>query len=188
MADYMLDLETFGNESDAVIVAIGAVKFDPIARTITDRFYSRVDPQSCLDVGLSVNGGTILWWLQQSEAARNELKGNLPPLEAALKGYSAWMQKMPGEIGHEHVWGNGATFDNVILTNAYTAMKMKRPWSYRGDRCYRTIKALYPDVPLPKDTGLIGHRADHDAEFQAIHLMQIWPKMRAVTANAVPQA
>lgn len=179
MTDCMLDLETMGNGSNAAIIAIGAVKFNPGNRQIVDKFYSRVDLQSCMDAGMQVNASTIMWWLQQSEAARKEFTGTLPLLHTALVGFTAFMNKQTDqkEMGNR-VWGNGATFDNVILSNAYLALKMERPWSYRDDRCYRTIKALYPQVQLPKDTGLIGHRADHDAEFQAIHLMDIWPLLK----------
>lgn len=169
----MLDLETLGNTSNAALISIGAVKFDPSTKQITDRFYSRVDPQSCINAGLTINGSTVLWWFQQHESARGEFKGALPSLKIALDGFTHWMKK----TSNNRVWGNGATFDNVILTNAYTALKMERPWSYRDDRCYRTIKALFPNVPLPSGLNLTGHRADHDAEFQAIHLMQIWPHL-----------
>lgn len=185
MTDCMVDLETMDSKSNAAIIAIGAVKFDPKLRQITDRFYTRVDLQSCMDVGLTVSGDTIMWWLQQSEAARAEFKGTLPSLKIALNGFTAWLSKAPSYPGTSHrVWGNGATFDNVILGNAYNAMKMERPWSFKGDRCYRTIKALYPDVPLPVAPHLVAHRADHDAEYQAIHLMEIWPKMRQNVAAA----
>lgn len=177
MADVMIDCETMGNGSKAAIIAIGAVKFDPKLKRIHDRFYSRVDLQSCLDVGLEVTAGTIMWWLEQSDVARAEFKGVLPPLKKALEGFSAWMnrQMSPTEKAHT-VWGNGATFDNVILTNAYNALKMERPWSYKGDRCYRTVRAMYPDVKF-KDHG-VKHRADHDAEAQANHLMELWPLLR----------
>lgn len=179
MTDFMADIETMGNGSKAAIISIGVVKFDPATRQILDRFYSRVDLKSCLDAGLEVSADTIMWWMQQSESARAEFKGvSFPTLKNALQGLTAFMHKMPGEIGSEHVWGNGATFDNVILTNAYKAIGMERPWSYKGDRCYRTIKALYPQIPMPSGEGLVAHRADHDAEFQALHLMAIWPHLR----------
>ena len=176
MPDYMLDIETLSTANNAVIIAIGAVKFDLKTKQILDRFYSRIDPLSCLDAGLTVSGSTIMWWMNQGEEARAQFKGVLPPLKNALNGFTSWLHKMPGEIGSEHVWGNGATFDNVILANAYNALGLARPWSYKGDRCYRTIRSLYPDVPF-KDFGT-SHRADHDAEAQALHLMDIWPKLR----------
>lgn len=178
--DTMLDLETLGNGSNAAIIAIGAVKFDPKQRKILDKFYCRVDPQSCIDAGLTITGSTILWWMQQSEAARAEFKGTLPPLRTALEGFSAWIKKpvLSGDPGEKtRVWGNGATFDNVIASSAYHALRMERPWDYRSDRCYRTVKALFPQVQLPSGLNLTGHRADHDAEFQAMHLMDIWPHL-----------
>lgn len=179
MADVMLDLETMSSSNDAAIIAIGAVKFDPATKRIMDRFYSRVDLESSVDAGLSMSASTVLWWLQQSDAARGEFKGQMPTLASALQGFSAWIKRqiLPNEKG-TRVWGNGATFDNVVLTSSYNALKMERPWGYRDDRCYRTIKALYPQVPIPQVDGLIGHRADHDAERQAIHLMNIWPLLR----------
>lgn len=180
MRDVMCDLETMGNGSKAAIIAIGAVKFDPKLKQIGDKFYSRVDLQSCLNAGLEVSADTIMWWLQQSEAARAEFKGSMPTLDVALKGFTAWMDRFPADIGEHRVWGNGATFDNVILSNAYKAVGLPRPWTYKNDRCYRTLRCLYPDVPLPQmPPSFVAHRADHDAEYQAYHLMAIWPKLRA---------
>lgn len=176
--DVMLDLETMGNAPTSAIIAVGAVKFDPAARRIVDKFYSRVDLQSCMDAGLVVSADTIMWWLQQSDAARGEFKGTLPKLKMALDGFTLWMNKITATPGDSHrVWGNGATFDNVILTSAYKALKMERPWTYKGDRCYRTIRSLFPNVPF-RDFGT-AHRADHDAEAQAMHLMDIWPHIYA---------
>lgn len=177
MIDIMADIETLSVKSNAAIMAIGAVKFDPVARQIIDRFYSRVDPQSCIDVGLAVDSSTIQWWLKQSEEARSQFYDKLPPLRDALNGFAYWLRsddKLDKKISYR-VWGNGATFDNVILTNAYKSMGMERPWDYMGDRCYRTIKSLFPQI-RPRDYGT-AHRADHDAEAQALHLMDIWPYM-----------
>lgn len=173
--DIMLDIETLGNGSNAVIIAIGAVKFIPERGVINDRFYSRVDPQSCMDVGMQCDGSTILWWLQQSDEARSQFKGKLPGIKECLTGFAAWVQRQLNES--VRVWGNGATFDNVIVANAYKALKMERPWKYNEDRCYRTVKALFPSVQPVKSAGSVVHRADHDAEYQALHLMKIWPNL-----------
>ena len=175
--DVMLDLETMGNRPNAAIIQIGAVKFNPETRQITDRFYSRVDLDSSVAAGLTMDPSTIIWWMQQSDDARRELSGSkMPSLNEALTGFARWMAKDPADKGHEHVWGNGATFDNVILTSAYRALKMERPWSYKGDRCYRTLRSLFPNVPF-RNHGTV-HRADHDAEAQALHLMDLWPHFR----------
>lgn len=175
----MLDLETLGNGSNAVIISIGAVRFDVKQKTIINKFYARICPKSCTDAGLVIDAETVLWWMKQSDAARGEFaNANLPKLPEVLASFSHWVKAMPGE---PRIWGNGATFDNVILSNAYKAIKMDRPWSHRSDRCYRTIKALFPDIKVPDVS--TAHNAVDDAEYQARHLMAIWPHLRG--ANAV---
>lgn len=67
------------------------------------------------------------------------------------------------------VWGNGAAFDNVILASAYRRVTAGTPWQYWNDRCYRTVKALHPDVPMQR-TG-DHHNALDDAISQAHQLI-----------------
>ncbi len=63
----MLDLETMGNTPTSAIIAIGAVRFD---KKIKGKFYGVIDLESCLEDGLTVDASTIMWWMQQSDAAR----------------------------------------------------------------------------------------------------------------------
>jgi hypothetical protein len=62
----MIDLETLATSTDAAILTIGAVKFDPFGKDIQEpqmeSFYVRVDLDSCHDIGLKVNDDTIAWW------------------------------------------------------------------------------------------------------------------------------
>ena len=44
----MVDLETWGTGPRAVIASIGAVRFEN-GKISTGGFYTRVDPQSCID-------------------------------------------------------------------------------------------------------------------------------------------
>jgi hypothetical protein len=69
------------------------------------------------------------------------------------------------------VWGNGASFDCVILGNAYRAVGDEPPWKYFNERCYRTAKAMLPAVPFER----IGthHHALDDAASQAQHLIKM---------------
>lgn len=165
----MVDLETLGNGNKAVIIAIGAVKFDPDLKTVDpDTFYSLVDPQSCVDVGLEMDVSTVMWWLRQSDEAREALRPedlNKPSIFAALTSLMDWYgSDLP-------TWGNGATFDNVILRNAYKAIRTEAPWSFWNDRCYRTIKNQHPNVKMAR-TGT-HHNALDDAMSQANHLIQL---------------
>lgn len=164
----MLDLETLGNKPGAVIVAIGAVKFG--GGEILDEFYRRIDPQSCVASGLAMDVSTVLWWLKQSDAARLEIVEPGELLGQALLDFRRWLDTQDAEI-----WGNGAAFDNVLLAAAYDAAGITVPWKFWNDRCYRTIKNLHHEVPLPREG--THHHALDDARSQARHLMAILPTL-----------
>lgn len=170
MTDVMLDLETMGNGSNAPIIAIGAVAFDRSG--ILAKFYTQVSLESAIAHGGVMDPSTVLWWLQQSDDVRAAFKGNekAPTLPIALQAFASWYTAHNGA----GLWGNGATFDNVILANAYRAAYVPPPWKFWNDRCYRTIKSIYRDVQMPR-TGT-HHNAVDDAESQALHLIQIVQK------------
>lgn len=158
----MVDLETLGTNAGAVILSIGACKF--AGGVITETFYERVDPDSCVAAGLHLEVGAVMWWLAQSDDARLEVTKPGQPLRQVLEWFSAWVADPDPEM-----WGNGATFDNVVLAAAYDAIGLSRPWRFPKDRCYRTVKNLHPEVPMVR-TGT-HHNALEDAKSQAIHLM-----------------
>ena len=163
----MIDLETLDNRPSAVIRSIGAVWFGD--GVLGAEFYTRIDPQSCVDYGLSLGVSTIEWWLKQGDAARAEMCKPGKSLPDALASFSEFVCAGPEPAG---VWGNGASFDNVILANAYDACRVRRPWKFWADRCYRTVKAAAPSVEMKRDG--THHNALDDARDQARHLMAIW--------------
>ena len=162
----MLDLETLGNKPGSVIVAIGAVKFGH--GEILETFYERVDAESCVQLGLRMDVSTVLWWMNQSDAARKEITQPGGQLSEVLLRFSSWVKDPDAEV-----WGNGASFDNVLLSDAYDRAQLPRPWTYRNDRCYRTVKSLHPEVPMAR--GGTHHNALDDATAQALHLMAMVP-------------
>ena len=165
----MLDLETFGSGSTAVIVSIGAVKFYPGHDDLLDSFYTAVSPSSCTRVGLKMDASTMLWWMAPERAdARNQLlNGEAVELPEALDGFAQWLGAKRGPV-----WGNGAAFDNVILRNAYFAIGEEAPWPFWNDRCFRTLKALAPKNLEPRRQGT-HHNALDDAIHQAKWLQAI---------------
>ena len=166
----MVDLETLGNSNTAVILSIGACMFYPTGEgVLPDPFEAFVDPQSCVSAGLTMDPSTVLWWMDdQRDEARIALMDKMDtavPLRTALARFSEWFgQSKP-------FWGNGATFDNVILRSAYTAVGLPCPWKFWDDRCYRTLKNLAPTVKLQREG--VHHSAMWDAISQAKHLQQI---------------
>lgn len=171
MDQVMVDLETLGNGSNAVIIAIGAVEFEATSGKLGREFYCVVDGQSCVDAGMKVDVSTVMWWMKQDTAARAAFNNAGEPLPYALQSFAAWLPT--GAC----VWGNGATFDNVILSNAYRAIGLPQPWPFWGDRCYRTLKNLFPEVPLAR-TGT-HHNALDDAKSQALHAIALLQKLGA---------
>jgi hypothetical protein len=165
----MLDLETWGTGNKATIVSIGACKFD--ADNIIDAFHVGVDPESCAALGLEVDAGTILWWMdpQQREALDAWLQLERVDLASALVGFDLWCKSEPGVIA---MWGNGSTFDNVILRSAFAAAGLEYPVKFWQDACYRTKKNEAPDVQMVREGQ--HHKALDDAISQAKHLQAIW--------------
>ncbi len=176
MKDAMLDLETLGTGNDAAIVSIGACLFDlrgdgvPIG--VGHRFYVRVNPASAVAFGMKIDVSTVLWWMKQSDAARKStFEGESGSLAGALSMLNAFLR----DGGCEAVWGNASTFDNVIIRSAYRACGIDPAWSFRGDKCYRTVLNLLPkDRQPPWDHGGIEHNALDDAVNQALRLQKVW--------------
>lgn len=165
----MVDLETMASSYDAAIVSVGAVVFT-FDGGVTDKFYERVSLQSSVDLGLTMSPATVLWWLQQSDGARNELtQATTVTLRQALESFSSLL----APIEQPRLWGNGATFDNVILRNAYDRCGLKAPWSHTKDRCYRTVKNMYDLHGSLRPSNPAAHNALADAETQAMHLIRI---------------
>ena len=167
-SEVMVDLETLGTKSNAVILSIGAARFFPKEEGIMEHFEVFVDPESCVRAGLVMDASTVMWWMHEDrDLARKELM-SCPRLQlpTALAMFADWLK------GDRPVWGNGGTFDNVILRNAYGACGITTPWKYWNDRCYRTMKSQYPDVKMLRKGTY--HSAAADAVSQAVHLQAIF--------------
>mgnify|MGYP003384490029 CR=1 FL=1 len=163
----MLDLETLGTGSNSVILSIGANLFSMNSDT-SESFYTAIDIQSSLDKGFTIDGGTIAWWLNQSDSARLAVINDPRTISEALTMFKAWIYKYE-IVG---VWGNGSDFDNVILINAFKKLGFNPPWSYSKHRCFRTLKKMFP---LKTEVPRLGthHNALDDVIYQTNVLKSI---------------
>lgn len=169
----MVDLETMSTRNNASIVSIGAVKFwlnvDQDSFSPDQLFHIAVDLASSQDAGLDIDAETVKWWMEQAKEAQSALyAGGTSDLKAALEMFSNWFPK------DAYIFGNGATFDNVILRSAYAATKLPYPAIYKQDMCYRTLCRMSDVEPLKFDG--VKHNALHDAMAQTKHLMAILQK------------
>lgn len=174
----MLDIETVGNGSKAAIVSIGAVFFDPKTGDIGAQFYQPISLASSSYYG-EMDASTIEWWMKQSDEARAVFSAeDKVSLKDALGEFTEWISQIE-EFKDRIVWGNGATFDNVIVGNAFKAARMRQPWPFYGDRDVRTIVDLgrqLRGVDPKKEMQLEGvaHNALDDAKHQARYVSAIF--------------
>lgn len=172
----MVDLETLGTTGDSVIMSIAAVPFNIEKGTTDEPFYANVSIQSCLDHGLTVEGSTIAWWMQQEdEPIRRLFEGTSYLLGTALADLSAKFALYE----NLKVWGNSARFDLGILENAYKKAELKVPWEFRNERDVRTLVSFIPEIK--KEMKFVGtpHNAVDDCLHQIRYCSAIWNEIKA---------
>jgi hypothetical protein len=179
--DIMIDLETLATSTDAAILTIGAVKFDPYGKDISEpkmtSFYVRVDPDSCHELGLVTNDDTIAWWAQQSKEAQDEAFG-----EGVDRVHirDAFEQLYKFCWGAKRVWSNGAAFDVPICEHVYRKLNKSIPWSFWQVRDVRTAFDLGID---PKRPPVTAHHALQDAWNQAVGIQNVYGTLRTSTTS-----
>ncbi|WP_316544000.1 3'-5' exonuclease [Klebsiella michiganensis] len=185
-ADYrhvMVDLETMGKKSNAPVVSIGAVIFDPETGFLGETFYKVVSLESAVSWGAEIDPSTVIWWMKQSSEARSEIANdNAIQLDDALLQFSEFvLENIPGGYKTAQIWGNGATFDNTILRSSYERACLDCPWGYWNDRDVRTMVELGKAIGFdPKtSTPFEGerHNALADAQHQARYVSAIWQRL-----------
>lgn len=183
----MIDLETFGNGSNGCIVSIGAVAFEPFSNTGYNamRFKVNIKAGDAVKHGAVIDGDTVNWWMEQTEAARRALRDPVPLVEKiALNAFRNWYR----ETKCEAVWGHGSNFDNRLLREAYARYDERPPWHYRDDRDTRTLFDLVKhttgaDAPWPFNKN--PHDALSDAETQAVAVQWAIQRLRAQKSFSV---
>ncbi|EIW6412706.1 3'-5' exoribonuclease, partial [Escherichia coli] len=172
----MIDLETMGTNTNAPIVVIGAVFFDPQTGEIGPVFYIVVSLTDAMNTGAVPDGGTIEWWLKQSSEARAAILTDQVKLRDALSRFREFINEYSDEK-FVQVWGNGATFDNAILRTSYERLDIPCPWRYCNDRDVRTIVELGKTIDFDARTVIpfegVRHNALDDARHQAKYVSAI---------------
>ena len=172
--DIVLDLETMGTASDAAILSIGAVQVDRVRGKIAGAFYAVMCPDEALGAGGTVSGSTFLWWLEQSTEARMALvSAPKAPLLQTLVQLADWMGvDEDGKPSQVKVWGNGDTFDNVILDNTFKRCGIRTPWEFWNNRDLRTAMDLQGIRKSAVPFEGAQHNALYDAQHQAKLLLK----------------
>ncbi len=172
MKDLMIDLETLGTGSDAVIVQIGACYFDRHTAEIGRTFRVNIHPESCQDEGLAIDGDTVMFWMDNADKAtwRNAPRSGLVE---ALDMFSMFV----GTSAIRTAWAS-AGFDFPILASAYRACDMRNPIRYRMVRDLRTLADLAGN-PLATSLQQNAHDAMADCLYQVEYASICFRRLKA---------
>jgi 3' exoribonuclease, RNase T-like len=182
----MIDLETLGHTATAAIASIGIIAFDPSGPELPPldemseaggKWYAKVNLQSCLSYGLTVDASTLAWWLRQEEAQRLEMASAIETgleLKAALVSMAKWMRS----LSINRVWSHGASFDIPILEHAASRVGCSLPWHFKVVRDTRTLFDLAGIRYTSKSAGDKAHHALDDAYRQAVAVQRAFKKLR----------
>jgi hypothetical protein len=170
----MLEVKTLGRQMGSAILSIGGVIFDPTGRRPIEndkdnQFHVVINSFDMGNYGFGSDPETVRWWKAQPiwpQLCKETVQSGVP-LVRALKMLNEFIEKKaPSKI-----WANSPTFDIEMLREAYTAVRLPFPMTYRHEMDYRTIMDLvYPQRdmrPVAPNTGYLMHHAMGDALTQS---------------------
>jgi hypothetical protein len=178
--DIMIDLETLDVLPSATILTIGAVRFDPFGMDVEEpsceKFYVKVDLDSCDRIGLTTSQATIDWWAGQSKEAQDEAfspDGRIDIVDAMNQLYKfCW--------GAKRVWSHGASFDTIICEHIFRKIGKAVPWQFWEVRCTRTLFDIGINPTRPP---VLKHHALEDAWNQAVGVQNVYKALRTSTMS-----
>lgn len=171
--DLMIDVECAGIGDRGALMSLGCCFFDLQTCTIGPTFYRSINLATSVRDGGQIDPATFMFWLSQGQEARDAVRFSTCDVRTVMQEFSDFIAE---HSRHNDVrpYGNSAKFDLSKIEFACRAAGIKTPWFWTNERCFRTIRNLYPSVVYdPAQKGDAAHHALADAEFQARHLFAI---------------
>ena len=175
MKHCMIDIETAGHKSNAIILTIGGVKFEPHTdNKPSHAIYLRPKVDQQTELGRTLDDETIEWWGKQPKHVWNEAFGDADrtELKSTVDKLTDWLE------GVTYIWSQGgAGFDMKILEDFYKGLNINVPWKYYNIMDSRTLIKVWGSDPRKKfQTGDL-HNALSDAYTQAQSVQYIYDKL-----------
>lgn len=177
----MVDIETLDNVHSAVVLSIGWCWFDREnpERAVSEGRHYVLSTQEQERNGRTISGGTVAWWMQQSESAKSIFSNRTPKVPPP----SVVMELFKDVEEADAVWANGPDFDGVILANLLKDYAPYERWPFWKHRCVRTFKNIFSDfIGDIKNNDV--HNALADAKFQAEQMRAIFQTLKNKGINA----
>jgi hypothetical protein len=190
--ELMIDIETLGLIQGSPVVTIGAVLFDIyssdsseelLRRSLLIRFDISDAIKHCNKT--AIDGGTIRWWFEQSDAAIKALVTGDEPAVSMQEGLNQlwrYCHERGSFVAKEffdgicdlprtcRYWAKDPDFDMQLLRHYYegTELSGQAPWKFWECRSVRTVQDLaWPNGSDDRPTFEIPGVA-HDARWDAI--------------------
>lgn len=173
MAAIMLDIETLSTRPDAIVLTLGAVKFDPFSDEIDieNGLYMKLDVDAQSAVNRHVQEDTLKWWSQQDTVVFEDAMSEGDRL--SIDEFTARLNKFV--VGAKDLWSQGS-FDFVILENLYHQFGKPVPWQFWQLRDSRTLFGVCGD---PREKGRKdAHNSLMDSYYQAIGVQQVYENLK----------
>lgn len=130
----MFDLETLATTADAVILTLGAVRFNPTTDQIFDRLMIKFDVDQQFQMGRVYSDSTLEWWSKQSADMQKIAFGS----EGRVSVEEATDQFHRFVWNSDRVWSQGS-FDVNIMEHLCKQLDRSVPWQYWQVRDSRTL-------------------------------------------------
>ena len=166
----MLDIETIGLSTDAVVTEIAVVEFDIYGNEKGEELQLDIDILSSLLQGDKIEEETVEW--RRKYAPLFESKTCLS-LNKALTELARFLHTKDNK-GPAQIWCQGPDIDFAILREKYRRAGIPLPWEFHAQCDARTVRRLAKDsgwIPLdiPKQ-----HTALSDCHAQIKELCSAW--------------
>lgn len=172
--DLMIDIETMGKGANALILSIGAVAFDRDGTALGPSLPWHIDAEQAVRGGAVVDISTVLWWMQQSGAARAALVGgqaNAMHEGKVLVSLHDWFKVHMDPDAR--VWALPPVFDLRIIHEMAARRLLPLPWKHWRERCLRTAADEHRRGAELRVRPELAHDALSDAVAQAQWVMAL---------------
>jgi len=172
--DVMLDIETMSTEPDALVLSIGAIKFDCLGKECPwfgERFFVVPDFMEQVMMGRSISKDTQKFWATQNPEAAAHWADPIPDSKISVQGAMLKLHTFCSDA--PRIWANGIVFDIGILEGLFKQAHVKVPWKYNAPRDARTFYDTNPEVrKYAGEVSVLKHHPIVDCESQILRLWE----------------
>ena len=122
----MIDIETLATTPDAVVMSVGAVKFDPHTGTPYNKTLWRPDIDEQTERDRHVSESTLEWWAKLPQHIQDDAfsEDSRIPVTEFMKELNRYC------VGADKIWCQGPQFDMLILENLYIQWGHHFGWQF----------------------------------------------------------